>query len=354
MPLIAGTPAPWFHAPTHANPNYAFSSLGGQYVLLAFLPRDPAVREEMLATLQLHRGLFDDRNRVAFTVGQDPEVHGRLQEQRPGVRHFLDADGAIAASYGLAEPSGEAVPQWVLLDPTLRVFFSAPATEAVTAFDVIRSLADPDEHAGTPLHAPVLVVPRVLEPALCRQLIAFYEQEGGRPSGTMRDVNGKTIGVLSSFKKRSDAAITDEAMKTALRTRIVSRLLPEIQKAFMFNVTRMERYIVARYDAEEGGYFLPHRDNTTLGTAHRQFACSINLNADEFEGGDLRFPEFGRRLYRPPTGGAVVFSCALLHEATPVTRGSRYAFLPFFYNEQGKRIREANAHALQPAEAMAG
>ena len=48
---------------------------------------------------------------------------------------------------------------------------------------------------------------------------------------------------------------------------------------------------------------------------------TINLNADDYEGGDLRFPEFGPRTYRAPTGGAVVFSCSLLHEATPVTRG---------------------------------
>ena len=71
----------------------------------------------------------------------------------------------------------------------------------------------------------------------------------------------------------------------------------------------------------------------------RKFACSINLNAEEFEGGDLRFPEFGSRTYRPPTGGAVIFSCSLLHEATPVTRGRRYAFLPFFYDEAGQIVR---------------
>jgi predicted 2-oxoglutarate/Fe(II)-dependent dioxygenase YbiX len=85
------------------------------------------------------------------------------------------------------------------------------------------------------------------------------------------------------------------------------------------------------YGAEEGGYFRPHRDNLTSGAAHRQFTCSINLNAEAFEGGDLRFPEYGMRTYRPPTGGAVVFSCSLIHEATsliheatPVTRGARY------------------------------
>jgi predicted 2-oxoglutarate/Fe(II)-dependent dioxygenase YbiX len=104
----------------------------------------------------------------------------------------------------------------------------------------------------------------------------------------------------------------------------------------------MERYLVACYDAAHGGHFRAHRDNTTKGTAHRRFAVTINLNADEFGGGELRFPEFGPRSYRAPTGGAVVFSCSLLHEALPVTSGRRYAFLPFLYDEAAARVRVAN------------
>ena len=98
--------------------------------------------------------------------------------------------------------------------------------------------------------------------------------------------------------------------------------------------------MVSCYDAADGAVFHPHRDSTTQGTAHRKFACSINLNAG-FEGGDLRFAEYGRKTYRPPPGGAVVFSCAMLHEATRVTAGRRYAFLPFFYDEAGAEVLAA-------------
>ena len=162
----------------------------------------------------------------------------------------------------------------------------------------------------------------------------------------MRDVDGRTVGVMDDFKRRRDVTIADPALREQLLARISRRLVPEIAKVFQFRSTRLERYLVACYDAEEGGYFRPHRDNETLGTAHRKFAVSINLNAEAFEGGDLRFPEFGPRTYRPPTGGAVVFSCGLQHEATPVTRGRRYAFLPFLYDEAGAAIREANLGAV--------
>jgi predicted 2-oxoglutarate/Fe(II)-dependent dioxygenase YbiX len=122
--------------------------------------------------------------------------------------------------------------------------------------------------------------------------------------------------------------------------------VPEIAKAFGFQATRMERYIVGCYSAGEGGYFRPHRDNTTKGTAHRRFAVTINLNTADYDGGELRFPEFGNRTYKPPTGGAVIFSCSLFHEALPVTRGTRYAFLPFLYDEAAAKLREQNNRYL--------
>ena len=64
--------------------------------------------------------------------------------------------------------------------------------------------------------------------------------------------------------------------------------------------------------------------------AHRRFAVTINLDAD-YEGGCLHFPEFGEDLYRPQPGSAIVFSCGLLHEVTPVTAGCRHALLTFLW-----------------------
>lgn len=37
------------------------------------------------------------------------------------------------------------------------------------------------------------------------------------------------------------------------------------------------------------------------------------LNSGAFEGGQLCFPEYGPSTYSPPAGGAVVFSCSVLH-----------------------------------------
>lgn len=347
MSLPAAIPAPLFEAPSHVNPKFAFSSLGGYFVLLAILPPPGEARDEALRTILRHRDRFSGNTHLFFGVLPDSASFEAVRRDLP-FRWFNDDSGAIRKLYRAENEDGTVDPQWVAIDPSMRIISTAPLHMGEELIESLLQMGAPDDHAGVPMHAPVLIVPRIFEPEMCRRLIDLYEQQGGKPSGVMREVDGKTVGVLDSFKNRNDAIIHDEALQAEIRTKLGQRLAPQMERAFLFRPTRIERYIVACYDAQSGGYFKPHRDNTTAGTAHRQFAVSINLNAEEFEGGDLRFPEFGSKTYRPPTGGAVVFACGLLHEATPVTRGVRYACLPFLFNEAAQQIRERNRHLVVP------
>ena len=336
-PLSIGDPAPNWAAPTRANPRYHFNTVAGRYVLLAFMPTEPAARARALAAWTGLRALFDDQHLAAFLVAADAEAATTTTDVMPGMRWVLDADGAVTRLYGADEPF------WLLLDPMLRVLDRAPIDDAEAFFARLAERPAAAVHAGFPLPAPVAIVPRVFDLDLCRRLIARYEERGGEVSGVMREIGGRTVGVIDPMKRRRDVTVEDDpALKKEIIGKLSRRLVPEIKRVFNFDATRLERYLVACYDAAEGGYFRAHRDNETKGTAHRRFAVSINLNAEEFEGGDLRFPEFGRRTYRPPTGGAVVFCCAMQHEATPVTKGRRFAFLPFLYDEEGARIRAEN------------
>jgi predicted 2-oxoglutarate/Fe(II)-dependent dioxygenase YbiX len=348
LPLV-GTPAPLFWARSHVNPRFAFGSLGGRYVLLAFLPPPGPERDVALKLVAENAAAFDDDQCAFFGVLPDAESFD-FARVSPPFRWFDDTSGQLRRLYGLADGDGAADTAWVLIDPSMRILAVAALRHGPAIMQIVRTLGKPDDHAGLPLHAPVLVVPRVLEPSFCKRLIELYVQIGGEPSGVMEVHDGKTVGVLNDMKSRRDIQIEAPELQSKLRIALSLRLAPEIQKAFQFKATRIERYIVASYSADEGGYFRPHRDNTTPGTAHRQFAVSINLN-DDFVGGDLRFPEFGSRTYRPPLGGAVVFSCSLLHEATPVTRGIRYATLPFLYDDAAAEVRRANLHTLEDAAA---
>ena len=345
--LDTGEAAPPFTARAlSGNPAYIFDSAAGRPILMLFLGSGawgPGGRA--LALLARHAHLFDDKRASFFGVTVDPDdaAQGRIAQRLPGIRWFLDYDLSVSRLYGAAHDAdgGTAYgPYWLLLDPTMRVVTQAPIDQADRVFTALETMiaAGPEQS-----HAPILMVPRVLEPELCRELIRLYEAHGGKDSGFMRTQDGKTVGIIDpSIKRRSDYHVTDEALRETLRDRFRRRLIPQMMRAFHYQATRIERWMVGCYDAEHGGFFRAHRDNTTAGTAHRVFACTINLNAEEYEGGDLRFPEYGSRTYRAPTGGAVIFSCSLLHEAMPVTRGKRYAFLPFFYDDEKARLREAN------------
>jgi len=339
MPLNPGDAAPWFKAPTPSNPEFHFDTVAGRYVLLLFLPLETAPRRAALEALAAHKALLNETQRAAFVVARDPETAASARDM-PGLRWFLDTDGAVSRLYGALGDDGRSSFQWLLLDPTLRVLLRAPIDQADGFFARVAALPPPAEHAGTATPAPILVAPRIFEGELCQRLIDLHQAERTAFTGVMRDAGEVTVAVMDELKVRRDLLIEDEELRAAIRQRLERRLFPLIARAFGFEVTRIERYLVSCYDAEDGGVFHPHRDNTTFQTAHRRFACSLNLN-DEFDGGDLRFPEFGPQTYRPPPGGAVVFGCGLLHEATRVTRGRRYAFLPFFFDEAGAAVRAA-------------
>lgn len=341
--LIPGDPLPRFRAWHPDNPHYAVDSAAGRYLAIAVLSgADDATVEREVERARAHRRKFDDGHASLFVLMPDrPEWRERVKDEVPGLRWLFD-DGAARQALEVEDE-----PRWVVSDPSLRVMGVAGPDEADRLVGQIEALPPPERHAGSATPAPVLVLPRVFEPELCQALIAHYETVGGEESGFMREIDGKTRLVNDArHKKRSDVMLENAELIGATRARISRRLAPMVEKAFQFKPTRIERYLVACYDASTGGYFRPHRDNTTAGTAHRRFAVSINLNHD-FDGGDLRFPEFGPQTYRPPLGGAVVFSCSLLHKATAVTRGRRYAFLPFLYDEAAAKVREENLRFVE-------
>lgn len=378
MQFSPGMPAPWFYGPTDVNPRFRFDSIAGRIVVLSFFgSADRPEGRAVLEGLARFRDRFDDSRIVFFgvTIDPDDERLERVRDEVPGIRFFRDFDLTISRLYGAlkgrsstprigadiptaeAKPPGESEtasalaeyrPFTLVLDERLRVLAVCSFDEPSVHFERVLAFIDRQPAPAPPgraaMQAPILVVPRVFEPDLCRKLIAAYQRHGGEDSGFMRDVGGKTVGIIDhSHKRRADYMIEEESLRTACMHRIHDRLAPEIAKAFQFQATRMERYVVGCYEAETGGHFRAHRDNTTMGTAHRRFAVSLHLNPDEYEGGDLRFPEYGPQVYRAPLGGAVVFSCSLLHEATPMTRGTRYVFLPFLYDDAAAKLRDENA-----------
>src|SRR5690606_23201076 len=180
---------------------------------------------------------------------------GRIAQHLPGIRWFPDCDRKISSAYGAIDEDGRTAagegtayaPRWLLLDAMLCVRGRAPLAKGREVMAQLRQcLSRPVETVP----APVLIVPDVLPRDLCHSLVDLYDTKGGTASGFMREENGITVTKIDpNHKRRSDCAIEDQALLGQLRARMAEVLRPMIKRAFQFDVTRIERWIVACYDA---------------------------------------------------------------------------------------------------------
>ena len=353
--LMPGDRIPDFARPDTTGKPLMFYDLHlGQPMALFVLGRAEQARPALTALAD--PGIaWGDVTRVALIQGTPAECAALTaecakltQELNPPLPLMMD-DGALT-QHLLGGPA--AVTAFVL-DDNLRITDRLQAGADLKGFvgEVAGRYAARPRRAArvSTQQAPVLFIPRVLDADFCAGLIGHFEETGGTPSGVSY-VRGDTANWKPdpSVKMRRDIYLKEGLWLERVKDVLVRRVLPEIQRCFNYQVTQHEVFKVIRYDAD-AGYFRPHRDNETRDTQHRRFAMTLNLNTGAYEGGQLRFPEFGPDLYEPEKGGAAIFSCSLLHEAVPVTRGSRYALLGFFFSDAERMIPMQHREIGKPA-----
>lgn len=355
--LEIGQSIPVFELPAHDGSSVASPAWIGKWTLVHFYLRDNSESCRIaLQGLAQQQAAFQELGVNLVAIGLESVDSHASFAAAAGIPFPLlsDPSASTFAAFGSiqVEPTGDGkanlalIRSSTLIDPSLRVAKMyrdiTDVNHPQTVLADAKAIIDREPTRRIVNHAPVLLIPNVLPPEMRAKLIDLWEQENVE-SGFMRQVDGKTVGMLDpTHKIRRDHFMKPGPLLKELQTYIGNRVVPEIRKAFNYNVTRREDFRIACYDSARGGYFRPHRDNTTDGTAHRRFAMSLLLN-DEYEGGALRFPEFGKHTYRPDAGSAVIFSCSLLHEALDVTAGRRFVLLSFFYGEAEAKIREENA-----------
>jgi predicted 2-oxoglutarate/Fe(II)-dependent dioxygenase YbiX len=260
---------------------------------------------------------------------------------------LLDADGSafrtMGMNVGFGRVSGEGAAV-LAIAPNLHVLARIDAgtagDPAAAILERVRAVVARRRADTVPAsHPPVLMVPDVLSPEDCRRLISIYALQGSEfVDPGHNQLQGRTTDCKMRIpdygrNDRIDHWVCSPENNAVIDRRLVPRLIPEIEKAFHYRVTRHERYRIACYEGYRSGSAHGHRDNTLPIVAHRRFAVTINLNAEEYEGGELRFPEFSEAVYKPPTGAAIVFSCSLLHEVVAMRAGRRFALLAFLFGE---------------------
>ncbi len=318
-------------------PNFVLADLGGAFRLFYDLTKggpgvvtllkaaDPAAPAALKALAARAPELSALGAEIFAVVEGAPGAVTALAKGTP-LPVFIDADGKVNRVYPVAgEHDGR---KTVVIDPNQRAlatFAEAdPAAELGRAVDFVKKNWRMPAAAAAGRPAPVLLIPDAFDKELCRALI-----EAWRKDHAEMGVSGSTDAVLYDKKKSQDHLIRDPAMMRLVSETLNRRIAPEVMKAFTFKGPYgFDGHIVLGYDAARKDFFGPHRDNMSPRTRHRRFAISLNLN-DDFDGGQLRFPEYGGGLYSLDAGMACVFSCTLLHEAVPVTRGQRFVLTTF-------------------------
>jgi peroxiredoxin/predicted 2-oxoglutarate/Fe(II)-dependent dioxygenase YbiX len=316
----------------------------GRFVLMLMLPRaDDPTQQAMLRDCAGQAAAADGGGISILAVTRKSPAENnmlRLTHDAP-FKLLSDADGKVLADYGAGEQA-----RALLVDPNARVV-AFPLPHAIVGTAVTEATRRATEPVLIAAQAPVLAMPDVLSPRDCRMLIELWERENIETGVATEEsgVGGQEID--HAYKNRRDHQVVDPAVIRLVNDRLAGRIVPEVRKAFNYEISRFEHLRIGAYDAG-AGYFRAHRDNTKPATAHRKFALTLCLN-DDYEGGYLNFPEYGRQLYRPPAGGAVVFSTSLLHEVTDVTAGRRFALITFFFGEQEYRDRKARYEEARAA-----
>lgn len=311
----------------------------GRLVILVVLAKLP-LKSNGVAILQALAAKFASISDVCVLAiaAQAESDNASLQATLKWPFPLWSDDGTLTEA--LTQGTGQSALRILVLDANLRIRNAAPNKKVKASPEGILGAIEATlmglRHRHPPRQirqlAPVLLVPDVLDGQLCKQLVKAHDQGKTFSSGMVRTVDGQRQMMQETrTKRRVDHLVEDAEITQTITDILARRLLPEIKKAFHFEPSGLEGLKIVRYDGKEQGFFSPHRDNNTREVARRRFALTLNLNSPEtYQGGALRFLEYGADLYRPAQGEALVFSCSHLHEVTPVTRGSRYVLITFF------------------------
>lgn len=278
--------------------------------------------------IQLHAKALREPGAGVLLVNRESPADIKKHSSLFGL--MSDEQGFISARFGIAPDDRVGYAFW--LDENLRVIDRFALDKTDDLAPVIEAMWKAN-FSITPRvvahQAPVITIPNLLPPHICAQAIEYFENDAWREQGKVGEVGMATVSTsnkirVDSYPKGEMRALLDDYMR--------KNMFPEVEKVTGVRLTSREQYKIGCYDAREGGFFSPHRDNFDRSLRYRRYAITLNLN-DDFEGGELVFPEYGPILYRAATGGATVFPCSLMHKANKVTKGKRYMLVTFFYGE---------------------
>ncbi len=200
----------------------------------------------------------------------------------------------------------------LVLDSTLRIrkqyYPKQTNAHVLQILDELSEVLPENQPYIVKTHAPVLLIPNVIEPGLCNEIAS---------------------------RKNLHPPFNSYVDK-----RLYERVVPEILKAFYFKPKKRKDPIISVYTPDNKGPTKLFRVHAQEHDAPYQYAIVIALSApDEYKGGGICFPEYSLGIYKPQLGEAMVYSTFLLQEILPVISGQALMLMSYFYDEETEIFR---------------
>jgi len=340
--ISVGDPLPWMRLRMAPGGDVNFEQFGGLRTALLFLgtasdPRVAGILAHLVTAFDALRKEMPVSGFALVPVFADPASldHPAVKAWQQRAPVILDTGLLIHRAFGLASGNTVRLAGFVT-DPQLivrnAIEFADPDSFVAAIATALRAQAG----GNAPNRAPLLIIPGVFSAPECDALVAQYRASTPEGSGYMlKAPDGKYRLIDDPGRKvRSDVVLAaDTELFAQVMERLRRRVFVQMRRYFMFETVALERILLARYGAAEGGHFRKHRDFGDEGS-HREFGLTMNLNED-FQGGALAFPEFPGESHKPPPGAALVYSGAITHLVEPVTAGERFCLLSFMMGARG-------------------
>lgn len=137
---------------------------------------------------------------------------------------------------------------------------------------------------------------------------------------------------FSDIRKSKNSWIKPSELSRWIYSRITDAIT-EVNKYYEYDLNFIEPLQFTEYDEKYKGYYSAHVDpskSETSPNAHRKLTFSIQLTSPEtYDGGDLKLYEDFEHPYivNKEIGTINFFPSYVLHEVTPVTKGTRYSLV---------------------------
>jgi predicted 2-oxoglutarate/Fe(II)-dependent dioxygenase YbiX len=135
------------------------------------------------------------------------------------------------------------------------------------------------------------------------------------------------INDVDKERKVEHRARNSEEIK--LNGNLFNFILPKLKK---FGIISMPDYVsIIKY--ETGCFFKKHLDADKVQNRYKSMVVQLSDETDYGDGNMIYYLDDTSINFKKTIGNTVIFNSDVLHEVTPITSGTRYSFVVWFYKE---------------------